>query len=148
MHFRHICSHRLVYACQCRNLVSWPAPKGLHLRINNAPSECKHSFHSLACHQVGQLRISSALETLLAPAILPRGSLQHRLLLGIKEASLRVPLRGSGPAAGPSPAASGFATYLLTYLDEDMLIGRAVGSGGSFVFTRQAEAAQRSQHGH
>ncbi len=35
--------------------------------------------------QVGGIRISEGLEALLAPAMLPRGSLQHQLLLAIKE---------------------------------------------------------------
>jgi hypothetical protein len=35
--------------------------------------------------EVGQLRISEGLEALLAPAVLPRGSLQHKLLLALKE---------------------------------------------------------------
>jgi hypothetical protein len=31
------------------------------------------------------------------------------------------------------------AGYLLTYLDEEVLIGRAQGPGGSFIFLRQRE---------
>jgi hypothetical protein len=35
--------------------------------------------------EVGQLRINSGLETLIAPALLPRGSLNQQLLLALKE---------------------------------------------------------------
>ena len=35
--------------------------------------------------QIGGVRISAGLESLLAPALLPRGSLTHLLLLAIKE---------------------------------------------------------------
>jgi hypothetical protein len=31
------------------------------------------------------------------------------------------------------------ANYILTYLDQDMLIGRASGTAGTFVFSRAAE---------
>lgn len=30
--------------------------------------------------------------------------------------------------------------YLLTYLDEDMLIGRQTGSGGTFIFEKETNA--------
>jgi len=48
---------------------------------------------------------------------------------------LQVPLRGEGVMA-PPPALSGGMAYQLTYLDDDTLIGRAAGSGGSFIFER------------
>jgi hypothetical protein len=35
--------------------------------------------------EVGQLRINEFAEALVAPALLPRGSLNHRLLLALKE---------------------------------------------------------------
>ena len=46
----------------------------------------------------------------------------------------QVPLRGGGVQL--PPALSGGMAYQLTYLDEDTLIGRASGSGGSFIFER------------
>lgn len=33
------------------------------------------------------------------------------------------------------------ANYLLTYLDDDMLIGRASGTAGTFIFTRADESS-------
>lgn len=86
--------------------------------------------------QVGSINITPGLEAVIAPAMLPRNSLNHSLLLAIQEAQLRVPLRST--RGTESPRVTG-ASYLLSYLDEDMLIGRAVATGGSFVFTRDVE---------
>jgi hypothetical protein len=52
--------------------------------------------------------------------------------------SLRVPLSTRLPGASSGSAAPVGINYLLTYLDEDMLIGRAQGSGGTFIFVREA----------
>lgn len=45
--------------------------------------------------KVSEVRISDAVEALVAPAILPRGSLNHQVLLAIRELELRFPLRGA-----------------------------------------------------
>ncbi len=37
--------------------------------------------------------------------------------------------------------------YLLTYLDEDMLVGRAQGNGGTFIFSREVEEGQQPAAG-
>lgn len=88
-----------------------------------------------------ELRISDMLETALAPALLPRGGLNHRALLAAREAELKVQLGGAvaiGAPAGDSRGASGapVGAYHITYLDEDTLIGRANGAGGTFIFER------------
>ncbi|GAX72861.1 hypothetical protein CEUSTIGMA_g316.t1 [Chlamydomonas eustigma] len=92
--------------------------------------------------RVGSLRISEGLEALIAPAMLPRGSLQHRLLLGIKEFQLRFPFNSARQlvmrASGDVDPIRGGGDYQLTYLDEDMLIGRATTLGGSFIFIRES----------
>eukprot|EP00775_Hariotina_reticulata_P013356 gene13356-13484_t len=86
--------------------------------------------------ELGQVRISPSLEALLAPALLPRGSLNQQLLLAIKEFKLVFPFRSAQQVAqGPGVGAN----YLLTYLDEDLLVGRASGTAGSFIFTRASE---------
>lgn len=138
--------------------------------------------------QLGGVRISPLLETLLAPAVLPRGDLSMRLLMGLQEVrrllcgctllccnrslrilpaqpapgaamlrpltlltpnrsprhplyhrphplpqfDLRVPFRSAQQVAVGRTAAS----YLLTYLDGDMLIGRASVPTGTFIFAR------------
>ncbi|KAG1680761.1 hypothetical protein FOA52_008094 [Chlamydomonas sp. UWO 241] len=92
--------------------------------------------------QVGGVRISDGLEGLIAPAMLPRTSVQHQLLLAIKDFKLRFPFASAGQMASSmggddSPIAGG-GNYQLTYLDDDMLIGRATALGGSFVFSRSA----------
>ncbi|KAG2496122.1 hypothetical protein HYH03_005725 [Edaphochlamys debaryana] len=98
--------------------------------------------------RVGDLNPSDAAEALLAPALLPRGSLQHRLLLGIREWNARFQFRTAAQLASQIATArtSAAAGYLLSYLDEDMLIGRAVGLGGSFVFTREPEHSSAHEH--
>lgn len=91
---------------------------------------------------VGQLRISQGLEALIAPAILPRTPLQHALLMALRDFNIRVPFRSAAQVAAGvnnrqgSPQSAG-GSYQLTYLDQDMLIGRASALGGSFVFTRE-----------
>ena len=88
-----------------------------------------------------ELRISDVLETALAPALLPRGGLNHRALLAAREAELKVRLGGAvaiGAPAGDARGTSGapVGAYHITYLDEDTLIGRANGAGGTFIFER------------
>ena len=45
--------------------------------------------------KVSEVRVSDAVETLIAPALLPRGSLNHQVLLAIRELELKFPLRGA-----------------------------------------------------
>ncbi|GFR39645.1 hypothetical protein Agub_g111 [Astrephomene gubernaculifera] len=91
--------------------------------------------------RVGDVRISEAVEAAIAPALLPRGSLQHMVLLALREAQFRFQFRTAAQLASRAVTRrdSVPAGYLLTYLDEDMLIGRAVGLGGTFVFLRERE---------
>ncbi|DBA86378.1 TPA: hypothetical protein ACH3X2_005606 [Trebouxia sp. C0005] len=76
------------------------------------------------------VHITSLTEALIAPAILPRGWIQQQILLAIKEANLKVPL----PFASRQ-GRSGVGEYLLSFLDETMLVGRA--QNGTFVFIRE-----------
>jgi hypothetical protein len=59
-----------------------------------------------------------------------------------------VPLRTQPPfvSSSSSPTPVGF-NYLLTYLDEDMLVGRAQGNGGTFIFSREVEEGQQPAAG-
>ncbi|KIZ07425.1 hypothetical protein MNEG_0522 [Monoraphidium neglectum] len=86
--------------------------------------------------QVGRVRASPLLEALLAPALLPRGWWNQRALLAIKEFNLRFPFRSAQQVAAGRAVGAG---YLLTYLDSDVLIGRAQAPGGSFIFVRSPE---------
>ena len=145
-----------------------PATKGtaggVALKVDADYAKCGARTLSLTFQEarVTEVRISDLAETLIAPALLPRGSINHQILLAIKELELRFPLRGAvtamgGPATGRpargdddggggSRARSGAAVgaYLLSYLDETTLIGRASGSGGTFVFERASGGPQRS----
>ena len=133
---------------------------GVALKVDADYAKCGARTLSLTFQEarVTEVRISDLAETLIAPALLPRGSINHQILLAIKELELRFPLRGAvtamgGPArggddgGGGSRARSGGAAvgaYLLSYLDETTLIGRASGSGGTFVFERASGGPQRS----
>lgn len=86
--------------------------------------------------------LSSGAESLLAPALLPRGTLQMAALQAIKD-GFSVPLTGELPAAlaplgqvaGAARAAAG-GEYLISYVDESLLVGRQAGADGLFVFER------------
>jgi hypothetical protein len=111
--------------------------------------------------KVSEVRISDLAEAVIAPALLPRTPLSHQILLAIKELELKFPLRGSVTAMGgpgsdsssksdsssnegstsgsvkqPRSGGAAVGAYLLSYLDETTLIGRASGSGGTFIFER------------
>jgi hypothetical protein len=79
------------------------------------------------------VELSSAVQNLLAPALLPRGWWNQRALVALETLALRVPL--ATPAIGAGPG--GGVNYVLTYLDAEVLVGRA--SNGAFVFQRRAE---------
>ena len=137
---------------------------GVALKVDADYAKCGARTLSLTFQEarVTEVRISDLAEAFIAPALLPRGSINHQILLAIKELELRFPLRGAvtamgGPATGRpargdddgggSRARSGGAAvgaYLLSYLDETTLIGRASGSGGTFVFERASGGPQRS----
>lgn len=79
--------------------------------------------------QVALALQSSSHATLLTDSLLlhagcPMSPLQFQLTFPFKSAQQVA--QGSGVGAN----------YLLTYLDEDMLIGRASGTAGTFIFTR------------
>ena len=115
--------------------------------------------------KVSEVRISDLAEAVIAPALLPRTPLSHQILLAIKELELKFPLRGavtalggpgsdsssksdssngdssnegstSGPVKEPRSGGAAVGAYLLSYLDDTTLIGRASGSGGTFIFER------------
>ena len=94
---------------------------------------------------VSDVRISEFTETLLAPAILPRSELNQRALLFLRDFEVRFPLFGRAARAmggsdenGVSGAAVG--RYEFSYCDEDVLIGKATGSQGIFIFTKDHQS--------
>ncbi|CAN6466146.1 unnamed protein product [Victoria cruziana] len=78
---------------------------------------------------VGHVKINENLQALIAPAILPRTFLSLQILQFIRTFKAQISLRS------PERRQVG-GLYFLSYLDRDMLLGRALGGGGVFVFTR------------
>ncbi|EER93960.1 hypothetical protein BDA96_01G210800 [Sorghum bicolor] len=78
---------------------------------------------------VENIKISEQLQALIAPAILPRSFLSLQILQFLKT------FRAQVPVGGPERRSPG-GLYYLSYLDRDMLLGRSVGGGGVFVFTK------------
>lgn len=89
---------------------------------------------------VRDIRITPLLETILAPAVLPRTWLNHQVLLALREAELFIPLRSRFSSSFQGAAANlerDFGSeYLFTYLDRDTLIGSQTSTGGTFIFER------------
>jgi hypothetical protein len=84
--------------------------------------------------------VSDGLETLLAPALLPRTAPQMLLLQALRDLNVYLPLPGVGrDASAPSDGVLGAANagaYLLSFCDPDVLLGRALTGGGLFIFQR------------
>jgi hypothetical protein len=125
------------------------ASKGATTKNDDAKKKQSPSRRTLALvfeeAKVTELRISDELELVFAPALLPRGAVNHRLLLALREAEARFDL-SSAVAIGATPSSSvtkkktgaPVGASHVTYLDEDTLIGRANGAGGTFIFDRVA----------
>ncbi|KAH9731117.1 putative plastid-lipid-associated protein 10 [Citrus sinensis] len=90
---------------------------------------------------VQNIYISEELQALIAPAILPRSflSLQESFIMNayvqilqfIRAFKAQIPVTNTTPGRR-----SVGGLYYLSYLDNNMLLGRAVGGGGVFVFTK------------
>lgn len=78
---------------------------------------------------IENININADVEALIVPALLPRTFLSLQILQFIRTFRAQFPLRNGGRR-------SVGGLYYLSYLDRDMLLGRAVGGGGVFVFTR------------
>ncbi|GMH20851.1 hypothetical protein Nepgr_022693 [Nepenthes gracilis] len=75
--------------------------------------------------------ISEELQALIAPAILPRSFISLQILQFIRAFKAQIPI------VSPDPRRQSVGgLYYLSYLDNNMLLGRSVGGGGVFVFTR------------
>lgn len=95
---------------------------------------------------VGGARLSDAGDLLLAPALLPRGTLTLKALQAVRGARIELPLTVELPAA-LSPLKDALdrardaagAEYLICHLDDELLIGRQTVGGGAFIFERVPE---------
>lgn len=83
--------------------------------------------------------LSPGLQNLLATPLLPRGQAQLAALQAVQGAGISVPLPQRPAGRSDGGPGSGGINYCLTWLDEDVLVGRAQGGGGSFVFEREGE---------
>lgn len=114
-------------------------PGGVGLRVQASYEDAGRRRLRLTFQEatVSEINISPLAETLLAPAILPRSSLNHQALMFIKELELKFPLRGALTSMGGGEPSRGAAvgTYHLTYCDEEVLVGHAA-AGGVYIFTR------------
>ncbi|PPD88656.1 hypothetical protein GOBAR_DD14398 [Gossypium barbadense] len=81
--------------------------------------------------KVQDINISEQLQALIAPALLPRSFLSLQILQFLRTFRAQVPVRNPGTGRR-----SVGGLYYLSYLDQNMLLGRAVGGGGVFVFTK------------
>ncbi|KAK1558718.1 hypothetical protein Q3G72_005771 [Acer saccharum] len=80
---------------------------------------------------VQNINISEELQALISPALLPRTFLSLQILQFIRTFKAQVPVTNPNPGRQ-----SVGGLYYLSYLDRNMLLGRAVGGGGIFVFTK------------
>ncbi|KAL2237859.1 probable plastid-lipid-associated protein 10, chloroplastic [Sesamum indicum] len=120
-----------------RNVVRWSIPRlleeqeGATLLVSAKFSvvSIRNIYLEFEEIAIQNINISEELQALLAPAILPRSFLSLQILQFIKSFKAQVPVSSS-------QRRSVGGLYYLSYLDRNMLLGRAVGGGGVFIFTR------------
>lgn len=120
-----------------RNVVRWSIPSVLEeqegatllVSANFSVVSKRNIYLRFEEVAVENIKIGEGLQALIAPAILPRTFLSLQILQFIRSFKAQVPL------TSPERRSPG-GLYYLSYLDNDMLLGRAVGGGGVFVFTR------------
>uniref|UniRef100_A0A5B6YTR3 Plastid lipid-associated protein/fibrillin conserved domain-containing protein n=1 Tax=Davidia involucrata TaxID=16924 RepID=A0A5B6YTR3_DAVIN len=118
-----------------RNVVQWSIPnlleelEGATLLVSARFSivSLRNIYLQFEEISVQNINISEELQALIAPAILPRSFLSLQILQFIRALRTQFPVRNQGRR-------SVGGLYYLSYLDGNMLLGRAV--GGVFVFTR------------
>uniref|UniRef100_A0A7I4A8R5 Plastid lipid-associated protein/fibrillin conserved domain-containing protein n=1 Tax=Physcomitrium patens TaxID=3218 RepID=A0A7I4A8R5_PHYPA len=90
--------------------------------------------------RVSEVEISEVLESFIAPALLPRTFINLQILQFLRGLDLRFPLARGSQGLQTLPENSRRAPiglwYNLTFLDNNMLVGRALGNGGIFIFSR------------
>ena len=101
--------------------------------------------------RVSDVSISSLAEAVVAPALLPRGQLQMEILQSIRDLDISVPLSTStsctsaggdrsfwSPLPSNNAESSPGASYVITPVcGGSAFVGRAVGTSGRFVFTKE-----------
>lgn len=120
-----------------RNVVKWSIPRlmeeqeGATLVVSAQFSVISSRNIYLEFEEISiqNVNISEELQALIAPSILPRSFLSLQILQFIRSFKAQFPVRNS-------QRRSVGGLYYLSYLDSNMLLGRAVGGGGVFIFTR------------
>lgn len=120
-----------------RNVVKWSIPRlmeeqeGATLVVSAKFSVISSRNIYLEFEEISiqNVNISEELQALIAPSILPRSFLSLQILQFIRSFKAQFPVRNS-------QRQSVGGLYYLSYLDSNMLLGRAVGGGGVFIFTR------------
>ncbi|KAJ8555361.1 hypothetical protein K7X08_012857 [Anisodus acutangulus] len=120
-----------------RNVIKWSVPRLLEENegatlIVSAKFSClsaRNIYLKFEEISLQNINISDDLQAVIAPAILPRLFLSLQILQFIRTFKAQVPV------TSPERQSVG-GLYYLSYLDKNMLLGRAVGGGGVFVFTR------------
>ncbi|KAI3918463.1 hypothetical protein MKX01_041783 [Papaver californicum] len=92
-----------------RNVVRWSIPSLLEISVQN-------------------IKISKELQAWIAAVL-------HRSYLSLKILQFHQTFKAAVPVTIPGRRSTG-GLYYLSYLDNNMLLGRAVGGGGVFVFTK------------
>lgn len=127
-----------------RNVVRWSVP-GVLQEIDGGTLTVTAKFYVSSPRNVvlqfeeaavGNLMMSEELQALLAPAVLPRTFLNLEILQFIRGFTARFPLRSrfDVPTNAQRPPLG--LLYYISFVDNEMLLGRALGSGGVFIFTR------------
>ncbi|XP_060208069.1 probable plastid-lipid-associated protein 10, chloroplastic isoform X2 [Lycium barbarum] len=120
-----------------RNVIKWSVPRLLEENegatlIVSAKFSCvsaRNIYLKFEEISLQNINISDDLQAVIAPAFLPRSFLSLQILQFIRTFKAQVPV------TSPERQSVG-GLYYLSYLDKNMLLGRAVGGGGVFIFTR------------
>ncbi|KAE9616359.1 hypothetical protein Lal_00017248 [Lupinus albus] len=120
-----------------RNVVQWSIPNLLEeqegatllVSANFTVVSMRNIYLKFQEITVRDIKISEELQALIAPAILPRSFITLQILQFLRGLKVEIPVRN------PERESVG-GLYYLSYLDDNILLGRAVGGGGIFVFTR------------
>ncbi|KAJ0682849.1 putative plastid-lipid-associated protein [Helianthus annuus] len=122
-----------------RNVVRWSIPslleenEGATLLVSAKFSVVSRRNIFLEFEEIAlqNIIISEELQALIAPALLPRSFFSLQILQAIRTFKAQIPVNSTSPGRR-----SVGGLYYLSYLDRNMLVGRAVGGGGVFVFSR------------
>ncbi|KAK7255012.1 hypothetical protein RIF29_28411 [Crotalaria pallida] len=120
-----------------RNVVRWSIPNLLEeqegatllVSANFTVVSVRNIYLKFQEITVQDIKISEEVQALIAPALLPRSFISLQILQFLRAFKAEIPVRDPGRE-------SVGGLYYLSYLDDNILLGRAVGGGGVFVFTR------------